>query len=307
MHYTREVVLKKVLIYVGFAALSAYALYLIVKSILKVVKREKFRKRNRKTQFSGSVVKEEKGFWASLFTPKYSSRAEAIGDSGEKRVSSFLEDLDCEEYRVYNDLLIRNGNYTTQVDHIVISHYGVFVLETKNVHGKVYGSGNAEFWKQYLPDTGYKSYGCTQEYQLRNPVWQNEGHIKTLRKLVFGNDVPLYGIVVFPRDTEINVTASQPVLNMNNVVSYIKQYCEIVLSPDQMDFYHRRLLNVITTSETDRKKHLSNVYCNQERRDTAVASGRCPRCGGNLVLRTGKYGQFYGCSNYPRCNYILNK
>ena len=44
-------------------------------------------------------IKEKKGFWASLFTPKYSSRAEAIGDYGEKRVSSFLADLDCDDYR----------------------------------------------------------------------------------------------------------------------------------------------------------------------------------------------------------------
>lgn len=299
--------MNEFLIYVGLAAIGAFALYLIVKSVVESIKREQFRKKNRETQFSGSAVKEEKGFWASLFTLKYSSRAEAIGDHGEKRVSSFLENLDCEDYRVYNDLLIRNGNYTTQVDHIVISRYGVFVLETKNVHGKVYGGGNAEFWKQYLPDTGYKRYGFTQAHQLRNPIWQNDGHIKTLRKLVFGNNVPIYGIVVFPSDTEINVTVSQPVLNMYNVVPYIKQYHENVLSSEQMGYYRRRLLEVITTSESDRKEHLDNVYRNKERRDLAVARGKCPRCGGNLVLRNGKYGQFYGCSNYPRCNYILNK
>ena len=299
--------MKEILLYIGLTALGVFVLYLIVKSIVENIKREQFRKKNRETQFSGSAVKEEKGFWASLFTPKYSSRAEAIGDYGEKRVASFLEDLDCEEYRVYNDLLIRNGNYTTQVDHIVISRYGVFVLETKNVHGKVYGGGNAEFWKQYLPDTGYKRYGFTQEHQLRNPIWQNDGHIKTLRRLVFGNDVPVYGIVVFPSDTDINVTAKQPVLNMYNVVPYIKQYRENILSSEQMSYYRRRLLEVITTSEYDRKEHLGNVYRNKERRDEAVANGRCPRCGGNLVLRNGKYGQFCGCSNYPRCNYILNK
>lgn len=94
-------------------------------------------------QFSGSAIKDEKGIWESLFAPKYSSKSEAIGDQGEKHVSSFLEYLPCEEYQVFNDLLIRDGNYTTQVDHIVISRYGVFVLETKNVHGKVYGSGNS--------------------------------------------------------------------------------------------------------------------------------------------------------------------
>lgn len=42
-----------------------------------------------------------------------------------------MEDLDCEDYRIYNDLLIRNGNYTTQVDHIVISRYGVFVVSLR--------------------------------------------------------------------------------------------------------------------------------------------------------------------------------
>lgn len=297
----------EILLYIGAAVLGAFVLYLIVKSVIESIKREQFRKKNRKTQFSGSAVKEEKGFWASLFTAKYSSRAEAIGDHGEKMVSSFLEDLDSEEYRVYNDLLIRNGKYTTQVDHIVISHYGIFVLETKNVHGKVYGGGNAELWKQYLPDIGYKRYGFTQEHMLRNPIWQNDGHIKTLRRLVFGNDIPIYGIVVFPGDTNINVTAKQPVLNMYNVVPHIKQYQDIVLSSEQMDIYRRRLLDVISTTEADRKEHLGNVYRNKERRDEAVATGRCPRCGGSLILRNGRYGQFYGCSNYPQCNYILSK
>lgn len=297
--------MEEILLYVGLFTVGVLILYRIVKSIIESIERAEFRRRNRETQFSGSAIKEEKGFWASVFTPKYSSEAEAIGDYGEKKVSSFLEDLDCEEYRVYNDLLILNGKYTTQVDHVVISRYGVFVLETKNVHGKVYGGGNAEFWKQYLPDIGYKRFGFTKEHQLRNPIWQNDGHIKTLRKLVFGNEIPIYGIVVFPSNTEINVSAEQPVLNMYNVVPYIKQFRDVVMTSDQMGVYRRRLLEVISTSEYDRKEHLENVYRNKERRDEAVARGLCPRCGGNLVLRDGKYGRFYGCSNYPNCKYIL--
>ena len=76
---------------------------------------------------------------------------------------------------------------------------------------------------------------------------------------------------------------------MKEMVPYIKQYRDAVLSSDQMGFYRRRLLEVISTAESDRKEHLGNVYRNKERRDSAVASGRCPRCGGNLVLRHGKY------------------
>ena len=299
--------MKEILIYIGLAALGAFVLYRIVKSIIENVKRERFRKKNREAQFSGSAVKEKKGFWASVFSSNRSTWAERIGENGERTVSSYLADLECDDYQIFNDLLLRDGNYTTQIDHIILSRYGVFVIETKNVHGKVYGSGNAEFWKQYLPDWGYKRYGTTQEHQLRNPLWQNAGHIKSLRRLVFDNDIPIHGIVVFPYETDLYVTADQPVLKMWQVVPYIKQYRDKVLSADQLGFYRRRLLEVISTTESDRQQHLNNVNRNKERRDAAVASGKCPRCGGTLVLRTGKYGQFYGCSNYPRCNYILNK
>lgn len=288
-------------VYIVLAVLCVIAIFLIVRSIRRSVELRQYRRRNRETQFSGSAVKEDES------ACKENRYADIIGRLGERHVASYLEDLPCEEYRVYNDLLIRNGKHTTQVDHLIISRYGVFVIETKNVHGKVYGGGNAEFWKQYLPDAGYRRYGITQEHQLRNPIWQNDGHIKTLRQLVFDYDVPVYGIIVFPNNTDINVTAEQPVLNMYNVVPYIEQYRDVVLSTDQMYFYHLRLLKVITTSESARKEHLENVHQNKERRDEAVASGKCPKCGGNLVLRNGKYGEFYGCSNYPKCNYILNK
>lgn len=296
----------KILIYIGLVAVTAFLLFLMIKSIKESVERARFLKRNRETQYSGSAVKENQGFFSSVFNVKYGSRAESLGEYGERRVSSYLEDLPCEDYRVYNDLLIRDRNYTTQVDHIIISRYGVFVLETKNVHGKVYGSGNSEYWKQYLPDSGYTRNGFTQEHLLRNPIWQNAGHIKTLRRLVLGNDVPVYGIVVFPTETDLYVNCEQPVLHMWDVVPFIKQYRNEVLSTEQMGFYKRRLFEVISTSESDRKSHLENVHRNQERRDAAVASGRCPLCGGSLVLRNGKYGQFYGCSNYPKCTYKLN-
>lgn len=292
------------LVYIGLFAFAAFLLFLMIKSIKESVELARFRKRNRETQFSGSAVKDDKGFFSSVFN--YRGRAESLGERGERRVSAYLEDLPCEDYRVYNDLLIRDGNYTTQVDHIIISRYGVFVLETKNVHGKVYGSGNAEFWKQYLPDRGYRRHGYTQEHQLRNPIWQNGGHIKSLRRLVFGYDIPVYGVVVFPQETDLFVEAEQPVLGMWDVVPYIKRHRDEVLSSEQMNYYRRRLLEVISTTEADRRSHLENVHRNQERRDAAVASGRCPLCGGKLVLRTGRYGSFYGCSNYPQCTYKLN-
>ena len=287
----------RILVYIVFAAICIGLIFLLVRSIKSSIELHRFRKKNREAQFSGSATSRS----------RRRTYEEAIGDSGERHVSSYLANLPCEEYHVFNDLLIRNGKYTTQVDHVILSRYGVFVLETKNVHGKVYGSEKSEFWKQYLPDTGYKRYGFTQEHELRNPIWQNDGHIKSLRRLVFDNDVPIYGIVVFPGDTDIYVTAEKPVLQMWEVVSYVKGFNKIVISSDQVSYYRRRLLEVISTDETDREHHLENVGRSKARRDEAVANGKCPLCGGNLVLREGKYGKFYGCSNYPKCNYTLNK
>lgn len=285
--------------YIALVVLGALVLYLLFKSIQNGVRRRRYRRKNRESQFSGSV---ETG-WR---TSRSRSWSETIGASGERRVSSYLEDLPCESYAVYNDLLFRDRNYTTQVDHLVVSQYGIFVIETKNVHGKVYGSGNAEFWKQYLPDIGYRSFGNTQEHQLRNPIWQNGGHIKALRRLVFGNDAPIVGIVLFPDDTDLYVTADFPVLHMWEIVSYIAAYQDLVLSQEQMEIYRERIMEVVSTSGTDRDLHLENVWRSKERRDAAVTDGKCPLCGGNLVLRNGKYGRFYGCSNYPQCTYILN-
>lgn len=287
----------RILYYIGFAVVGALIIYLLVKAIAEGIEHYRFWRKNHDAQFSGSAKTRS----------KRKSYEESIGDYGEKRVSSYLGELPCEEYQVFNDLLIRNGKYTTQIDHIIISRYGVFVLETKNIHGKVYGSENAEFWKQYLPDTGYRRYGTTQEHELRNPIWQNDGHIKSLRRLVFGDDVPIHGIVVFPGDTDVNVTANKPVLSRWELVSYIKGFHNVVMSAEQMNGFRRRLLEVISTDEADREHHLDNVGRSKARRDEAVANGKCPRCGGNLVLRNGKYGQFYGCSNYPKCNYILNR
>ena len=292
----------KILLYIGFGIVSASFLYLIVKAIRESIERERFRKVNREAQFSGSPLKEKKGFFSSLYTFFFDT-PESIGERGERRVSSFLEDLPCWDYKVFNDLLLTDGQYTTQIDHLVLSRFGVFVIETKNVHGKIYGSEQAEYWKQYLPDWGYKRYGYTQEHKMRNPIWQNEGHIKSLRRLVFGNDVPIEGIVVFPDGTDLRGTVDHPVLRMGDVVLFIKSFRNEVLNTEQIESYRQRLLSIISTSQLDRQRHIDNVYRNQIRRDSAVTNGKCPLCGGMLMLRKGRYGQFYGCSNYPECKY----
>ena len=54
-----------------------------------------------------------------------------------------------------------------------------------------------------------------------------------------------------------------------------------------------------------RRTHMKSVRAAKKRKAAALSEGRCPRCGGRLVLRSVKYGEFYGCSNYPSCKYTI--
>ena len=220
------------------------------------------------------------------------------GRRGEKQVAALLSLLPKDKYKVINDLLIQRGGYSTQIDHVVVSVYGVFVIETKYYRGWIYGGENSEFWTKNV-------YG--HKYELRNPLWQNEGHIKTITKLLDDPElVPIYNIVAFSSQAKLKVDRSLPVMYWRQVVPHIRRYREQVMSESYAEEIYNTLLAANVEDKGARKQHVQNVKLNKQRRDDAVASGRCPRCGGKLVLREGRYGRLYGCSNYPKCNYTLN-
>lgn len=81
-----------------------------------------------------------------------------------------------EEYEIFNDILLKTDDGSThQIDHVVISPYGVFVLETKGYMGKLYGGQYSDQWTEYMGGKGYDFY---------NPIKQNYGHMKALQEVL---------------------------------------------------------------------------------------------------------------------------
>lgn len=221
------------------------------------------------------------------------------GRRGEKQVAALLSLLPKDKYKVINNLLLQSGGYSTQIDHVVVSVYGIFVIETKYYKGWIYGGENSEFWTKNV-------YG--HKYELRNPLWQNKGHIKAITRLLDDPGLaPIHSIVAFSHQARLKVDRCLPVMYWHQVVPYIRRYQEPVLSESDVDEVYHTLLSANIEDREAEKQHVKSVKQNKQRRDIAVASGRCPRCGGELILRKGMYGRFYGCSNYPKCTYILNK
>ena len=78
------------------------------------------------------------------------------GKVGEKRVASILARLPEADYKVINDLLLSSNGYSTQIDHIIVSVYGIFVIETKFYQGWIYGGENSEYWTQNIHRNKYR-------------------------------------------------------------------------------------------------------------------------------------------------------
>ena len=72
------------------------------------------------------------------------------GKRGEKQVAVLLSLLPQKDYKVINDLLIQSGGHSAQIDHVVVSAYGIFVIETKYYKGWIYGGENSEYWTQNI-------------------------------------------------------------------------------------------------------------------------------------------------------------
>lgn len=96
-----------------------------------------------------------------------------IGQQGEKDISLILNKLNRKKYYVINDVILKHpNNKTTQIDHIVISRKGIFVIETKNYSGVIYGDLNNKCWTHICGKNKHIVY---------NIVYQNQGHIKAVK------------------------------------------------------------------------------------------------------------------------------
>ena len=217
------------------------------------------------------------------------------GKAGEMRVAKILSKLPEEEYRVINNLLIKQGNKTTQIDHVVVSEYRIFVIETKHYRGWIYGDANREYWTQNI-------YG--NKYDLWNPIHQNQGHVRALRRVL--TDIPpgvFVSIVTFSRQASLDIRNSENVIYWDELKKLIRSYQRKLISTEQAQNAYETLLTANIDSKDNQKQHVRHVREQISKREETIAKGRCPRCGGELVLRKGTYGPFYGCSNYPRCKF----
>ena len=202
--------------------------------------------------------------------------------------------LDRETYVSINNLTLSDANGTTQIDHVIVSRFGVFVVETKNMDGWIFGNERDAQWTQSL-------FG--NNYRFQNPLRQNYRHIKVLSEFLGLPEKKLHSVVMFWGGAKLK-TPLPPHVMTKGYARYIKGKTEAVLEEWEVSAIVNALkVGALPKTWKTRRDHVATLKLRFE------STTNCPKCSSPLVLRTSKTGpragsQFYGCSKYPGCRYV---
>jgi len=161
-------------------------------------------------------------------------------DMCENEVSNRLNHIDGQSYVVFNNLVIRSEGNTahTEIDHVIVSPYGIFSVETKSHQGHIYGYSKNMMWKQYLGN---------QSYPIYNPYKQNFKHSKALQNVLY---------VVFPNARKVMVDGNLVDSTIEAIINKISKLNVRVYSQEECD----RMISTLSyaSGKRDRLREVHN-------------------------------------------------
>ncbi|ASW42322.1 nuclease-related domain-containing protein [Clostridium isatidis] len=170
-------------------------------------------------------------------------------NQGEIEVNEVLEKI--KGYKLLSNVMIKRESGTSQIDHILIGKKGVFVIETKDYNGKIYGDQYSKYWMQKL--NGRKN-------TFYNPIRQNYGHIKALEEMLDRKDI-FISLIVFTNKSNIKkIKAEVPVIQLKKLKRFIKKYkSDIYLSKDEISEIYNSINKKNIISNRAIKKHVKKL------------------------------------------------
>lgn len=194
---------------------------------------------------------------------------------------------------------------TTQIDHLVISRFGIFVVETKHMSGWIFGGAGQRQWTQV--------HKGGKRYSFQNPIFQNKAHVSAVRNVLDVDISKVFNVVVFTGQAE-------PKTNMpGNVAWGLRHFGRIIgqkqtkiLSAQETRAYTLQIQRKrVENTPQARRDHIKSVQTRaaQKRRfsDANKCSDErapvCAKCAGPMVKRINGKTQhaFWGCKAFPKC------
>jgi hypothetical protein len=180
-------------------------------------------------------------------------KARAIQNRGEARLSREVNRrFRPPDYHLLNHITLRLQNGTTQVDHILVSRFGIFVIETKDYKGWIFAGAQDRTWTQVL----YRA-----KFRFQNPIRQNYGHVCAVRELLdFLKPDLVRPVVVFVGRAAFKTEVPDGVFTLPKFLAYVESHCTEVMSANRAQFCVGRLeaTRLAITHATD-VEHVSRL------------------------------------------------
>lgn len=209
------------------------------------------------------------------------------GARGERRVNSVLDrKLPSNEYKIFDDITLPSSFGPTQIDHIVVSRYGIFVIETKNYTGWIFGDARSRQWTQVI---------FKEKNRFMNPLRQNYKHTKAVESFFSLGPQYVHSVVVFAGDAKFKTDLPGNVIHRRDLYPYIRSKRELLLG---------------TALVRDIAQNLSQYKAGTLKEPPTLSVARddpqCPKCGEQMIKRTARKGrnaggEFWGCPQFPKC------
>jgi len=203
--------------------------------------------------------------------------------------------LDPTVYHLLKNVTLATEDGSRHIDQIIVSVYGVFVVETKNIHGLIIGQPQQKMWTQHV--SKYKS-------EFQNPLHQNHDHIKSLQALLYLTDEQVHSVIVFIGKSEFNTPQPENITHSMGYIRYIKSKTELLITPIERDQLIAAIkggrLTSPVKSNSEQPSHEKQINVEKERLNL------CPECGKEMLMRETTKGEnkghvFWACSEFPRC------
>ncbi|MCB5213585.1 NERD domain-containing protein [Rheinheimera aquimaris] len=157
-------------------------------------------------------------------------------------------------YQHYRNLVIptEQGDLT-EIDHLVVSAYGIFVIEVKNYRGWIFGGEKQPRWTVQR----FRS-----KHQFMNPLHQNYKHTEAIKHVLGlnGKDSDaVHSIVAFSQRAEFNSQIPQNVMYIDLVGDYLQQFYQPCFDDEQVRQFTARLNFALASRKALSKLHLAQV------------------------------------------------
>ncbi|KEF35847.1 nuclease-like protein [Schinkia azotoformans MEV2011] len=203
-------------------------------------------------KFKGSNYKDVSGntYFKTIFDK---------GNYGEFLTFVILEKLEGYHKLMANLYLPKKDGTTTEIDLVMLSETGVYVFESKNYSGWIFGDEANKNWTQTL--------NSRKKCRFFNPIWQNSAHINALKVAIGNGDNKLYkSYIIFSKRCtlkKINVTSNHvKVIKRNQLINTIKNdimSSENVLTPQEIDQIYAELLKYAHADGVAKQVHVSFI------------------------------------------------